>query len=102
MAAHVVLREGLLDEQEPEGVETRELAGVPEGVGRVRVHLEQDLVPEPLAHRAHRFDVPPGLDLQLDPQVAGLEVPGHLVEQLGDGRGDADRHPRGDTRALRS
>ena len=42
VAAHVVLGERLLDEQQVERVEPREVARVAEGVGGVGVDLQQD------------------------------------------------------------
>ena len=40
----------------------RQVPRVPQGVGGVRVHLDEQVVAEPLAHRPHRLDVPAGLD----------------------------------------
>ena len=51
------------------------------------------LVAEALADRAHRLDVPAGLDLQLDPQVALGEVAVDGVEQLPAPSPDADARP---------
>ena len=96
MTADVVLGQRLLDEQQVEGVQGGQLARLRQGVGRVRVHLQQD-VAEPLANRAYRLDVPALLDLQLDPLVALGQVAVHGVEQLRhrlhDAHGDAAGDP---------
>jgi len=91
--AQVLGAQGLLDQQQVELVELRQLAGVAEPVRGVRVHLERHAVAEPLAHRPHRLDVPTGLDLELDPLVPLLEVPRDRVEQLVDRPEDPHRHP---------
>lgn len=44
MLHHVVVGEGLFDQQEPEVVELRELLGVHQGVGGVDVVLEEKAV----------------------------------------------------------
>ena len=90
VAAQVVLRQRLLDQQQAEVVEPGEVAGVGEAVGGVGVDLEQHVVAEALADGAHRLDVPAGLDLELDPQVAVGEVAGDGVEQRRRPSGDAD------------
>ncbi len=92
---HVLLLERLLDEEQVEGVELGEVPGVAEGVRRVRVDLQKHVVPEPLPHGAHRLDVPARLDLQLDPDVARVQVAVDDVEQLRDAVEDADRDTRG-------
>ena len=96
VAEHVLLVERLLDQEQVERVQPGQVASVGQGVRRVRVHLEQHLVAEPLAHRAHRLDVPAGLDLQLDPDVALVEVAADGVEQRGDAVHDPDRDPARD------
>ena len=55
--AHVLLGQRLLDQQQVERVELREVVRVGERVRGVGVDLQQD-VAEPLAHRADGFDVP--------------------------------------------
>ena len=79
MLTHVVLAQGLLDQQEVEVVEPRQVRGINERVGGVGVHLQRD-VGVSLAHRAHRLDVPAGLNLELDALVALVEVPRDRVE----------------------
>ena len=91
----VVGGQRLLDEQEPERVELSEVFGVLEHVRRVRVDLQHQVVTKTLAHSGHPFDVDAGLDLELDPDVAVVEVPGDLVEQLLGRVEDPDRHPGG-------
>ena len=71
------------------------MVGVVERVGRVGVDLEHEVVAEPLADRGDAIDVEARLDLQLDPQVAVVEIPGDLFEQLRDIVGDPDGHPGG-------
>ncbi len=84
--AQVAGGERLLDQQQPEGVELGEVLGVVERVGGVGVDLQQHVVAEALAHGGDALDVEARLDLQLDAQVAVVEVAGHLIEQLGGGR----------------
>ncbi len=81
MPADVFFRQRLLDQQQVELVELREPVGIAAGVGSVRVDLEED-VAEPLADRADRLDVLPGLDLELDPAVALFEVALDGAEQI--------------------
>jgi hypothetical protein len=78
------------------------VAGVGQGVGGVGVDLEQEVVAEALADRGHRLGVPAGLDLELDAEIALVEVAGHGVQQLGDRVVDADRHPGRDPVAGRA
>ena len=92
VVAQVVGGERLFDEQKVERVELGEVIGVVERVGGVRVDLQHQLVTEALAHGSHTLHVETGLDLQLDAQVALVEVAGDLIEQLFDGVGDTDRH----------
>src|SRR5436190_271144 len=47
---HVVLVEGLLDQEQVKGVEARQVSGVVERVGGVGVNLKQQLVAVALAH----------------------------------------------------
>jgi hypothetical protein len=77
-------------------VEPGQMPRVGEGVGRVRVHLEQQLVAETLTDRAHRLDVPAGLDLQLDAHVAFGEIAVDGVEEPGDTVHDPDGDPARD------
>jgi hypothetical protein len=88
----VVLGERLLDQQQAERVELGEVVAIGLRVGAVGVDLEQQVVAEALADGGDGFDVPPGLDLQLDAEVAVVEVAADDVEQLGDGGRDADGH----------
>ncbi len=53
------------------------------------------IVSEALADGGDAVDVEPRLDLQLDADVAVVEVAGHLVEQLGRPVGDPDGHAGG-------
>ena len=71
-------------------------------VGGVRVDLQQHVVAEAFADRAHRLDVPAGLDLQLDAQIAGVQIGLHRRQQLGDAVHDADRDPGRHRRAHRA
>jgi hypothetical protein len=57
---------------------------------------------EVLAHGPHRLDVVTGLDLELDPYVAGVEGGGHGVEQRRGGGGDAEGDARRDEGARRA
>ena len=93
VAGQIVLRQGLLDQQQVQVVEAGQPGRVGQGVGAVGVHLEQD-VAETLAHRSDRRHVPARFDLQLDPAVAGVDVSGHRIQQRRYGVGDADRHAR--------
>ena len=81
VAQHVLLVERLLDQQQVERVEPGQVPRVGQGVRRVGVDLQQHVVAEPLADRPHRLDVPARLDLQLDPDVALVEVAADRVEQ---------------------
>ena len=91
MRGDVLLGEGLLDEQQVERVEAGEQRDVVGRVRRVRVDLEQPARAELLAHGPDRHEVPAGLDLELDAPVALLDVARDLVEELLEGRRDADR-----------
>lgn len=82
MLAQVLAAQRLLDKQQPEFVQLRQLAGIAEPARGVRVHLERDVVVEPLAHRPHRLDVPTGLDLELDPLVPLRELVTDHLEKL--------------------
>ena len=89
--SEVFLVERLLDEQQAVFVEPGEVIEVVTPVGRVRVHLQHQVVAETVPNRLHRLQVPAGLDLQLDAPVAGLEVSRSTdVQQLVDGARDAD------------
>ena len=93
---HVVLVEGLLDQQQVEGVELRQVSGVVERVGGVGVDLKQQLAAVALAHGPYGLDVPAGLDLELDAAVALVEVALDGVEQDRDRVHDADADARVD------
>lgn len=88
----ILVLQGLLDEQQAELVQRLQPRQVGLGVGRVGVDLQRD-VAELASDRAHRLDVPPGLDLQLDPLVALIEVATDRRHQLVHLRHDADAHP---------
>lgn len=64
MLDHVVVGEGLFDQQQAEVVQLGELLGVDQGVGGVGVDLEEQVVTEAFADGADGFDVPAGFDLQ--------------------------------------
>src|SRR3954471_3466062 len=85
VAVYVFFRRGLLDQQQVERVEPRQLTGVRQRVRRVRIDLQQHVVAVPLPDGTNRIDVPARLDLQLDADVAGVEVATDGVEQLPDG-----------------
>ena len=91
MTGDVVLRQRLLDEQQPERIEPGQMGRITERVGAVGVDLEEHLVTEALPHGGDRVDVPTGLDLELDPPIAGADVAIDRVEQLGDAGHDPDR-----------
>ena len=80
MRTHRRLGEGLFDEEQAELVEAQQVREVTRPVDAVGIDLKGKLVAEPLPHRAQRGDVPPGLNLELDPQVAVGEVAAHHVE----------------------
>ncbi len=83
--------ERLLDQQQVEGVEAGQVARVGERVRRVGVDLQQHVVAVPLPDGTHRLHVPARLDLELDPEVALVEVAADGVEELGDAVHDPDR-----------
>ena len=95
VVTHVLLAERLLDQQQVEGVELRQVFGIGERVGGVRVDLKGN-VGVGLSHGTHGLDVPTGLDLELDALVALVEVAVHGVEQL---RGSSPECPRTPRRA---
>ena len=90
MAADVLLRQRLLDQQQAEPSSCASRSASRAGVRGVRIDLEED-VSEPLADRAHRLDVLPGLDLELDPAVALFEVALDGAQELVHVLVDADR-----------
>ena len=90
MSADVVLGQRLLDQEQVELVELRQLRSVGQGVGGVGVDLQEDLR-EALANRADRLDVVPGLDLELDAAVALREIAADDLDELGRILVDADR-----------
>ena len=90
VSEQVVLGQRLLDQQQVEAVELREVLDVPARVRRVRVDLERHVGTDQLTHRGDRFDVEAGLDLQLDADVAVVEVTLDRCEQGVDRRMDAD------------
>src|SRR5262245_32854787 len=77
----VLFGKRLLDQQEIELVERREGLDVIDGICSIGVDLKRD-VAEVLAHRSHRIEVVSGLDLELDPPVALLEVALDRSQQL--------------------
>src|SRR5207342_480596 len=92
--AEVLLTEWLLDQQQVEPVKCGEGPRVRKGVSGVRIDLQKKIVAEPLPDRAHRLHVPSWLDLELDSEVALIEVCRYRVEQRRHGIHD----PYGDTR----
>ena len=94
----VVVVERLLDHHEIECVEPREVRRVRDGVRGVGVHHQRHRS-EPRPDHRDGVDVPAGFDLDLDPPVAGGELPlderGEIVERIL----YADRHARRDARA---
>jgi hypothetical protein len=95
VGAQPARREGLLDQLHAELVERvqrPQVPGIVGVVGGVGVDLQRE-VAELLAHGGQRLDVAARRDLDLDPQVALVEVGGHLLEQRrGAAVGDPDRH----------
>jgi hypothetical protein len=89
-AEHLLLGERLLEEDEVERVELGEVGRIGQAVRAVRVHLQGEVVAEALAHGGDRLDVPTGGDLQLDAQVALVEMTFDDLEELVDGPGDPD------------
>ena len=94
--AEVVLRERLLDHQQPVGVEVRQVLGVAGRVGAVGVGHQRRVRAELLAHRADVFDVGPGPDLDLDLPVAPGQGRARLVHQRRRAVLDADGDAGGD------
>jgi hypothetical protein len=86
---------------QPQLVERSEDADVLERVRGVRVDGEQD-VGVRLPDGADALHVGAGLDLELDALVSLGEVPLHLLEELLDGRRDADGDATGDAIAFRA
>ncbi len=91
MTQKLLLRQGLLDQHQVEFIEPGEVLRILQGVRRVGVDLEQHRGPEPLPHRPHPVDIEAGLDLELDAAVPLVHVPGHRLQQLLGGVGDAHR-----------
>src|SRR5256886_10322485 len=91
MGQDLLLGQRLLDEKQLERIERRKVLRIGKRVGGVRVDLQRH-VAEAFAHSAHRLDVPPGLDLQLDPPVSLLQVRADGLQQLRDRAVDTDRH----------
>jgi hypothetical protein len=92
VAEQVLLVQRLFDQQQVERVQPGQVPRIRDCVRRIRVDLQQHLVAEPLAHCGNRLHIPPGLDLQLDPHVALVEIPVHGVDQTIDRVHDPDRH----------
>ena len=68
----VLFVEWLLDQEKIERIELRQVIGVAERVGGVRVDLKQQIVAEPFTNCGHRLDIPTGLNLELDPQYPAV------------------------------
>ena len=94
---HLFFRQGLLDEQEIERVEFRKMIGILEPVGGVRVDLQQETIAECAAHCTNGLDVEAGLDLQLDAQIAIVEILLYHPQQVVDRRLNANRDSRSNT-----
>ena len=94
----VVLGERLLDQQQVELVEVSEVGEVVARVGGVGVDLQRRVRPDQPAHSGDRFEVAARLDLQLDADVAVLDVAADRVEQLADRGVDADADATRDPR----
>src|SRR5438094_7283042 len=62
----VVAAERLLDHDEVEGVELRQVIGIPQAVGGVRVRHEMDVAAERGPHGAHVLHILARLNLELD------------------------------------
>ncbi len=95
MVQDVVMLQRLLDQQQVELVQFGQVVGVGQVIDAVGIHLELELGPG-VAHGARRFDVPTGLDLELDTLVAVPQVGVDHLEQgvdvLLDADADADGH----------
>ena len=61
-------------------------------VGRVGINLQEQLVAEGAPHGSHRFDIETGFNLQLDAQIAVIEVPLHHAQQVVNGGLNAHRY----------
>ena len=92
MVDEVVFLQRLLDEEEIEAVELGEDVGIGEGVRGVRIDLQRDGT-EGVPHRGGVGDVAARLDLDLDPHVALVEVPGDGIDEGIRTLLDADGHP---------
>ena len=83
-------------EQQVVVVESAEVGAVGAAVGGVGVDLERGVGADQVADRGDLLDVVARLDLQLDPDVAVVDVALHGGEQLVDRVVDADAHPARD------
>ena len=90
MADDVLFVEGLFDEQQVELVEPAQVLDVDPRVRRVGIDLERHVGSDQLADETHRFEVPAGLDLELDAYVPVVDVALDLAQQSVDGVEDAD------------
>src|ERR1700674_5051686 len=90
MRQHLFLWQSLLDQQQVEGVELREMLRVRERVSGVGVDLKGHIA-EAFADRTHRLHVPARLYLQLDAAIALVKIVADRLQQLRYGFVDADR-----------
>lgn len=94
MPGDVVLGQGLFDEEQSEAVELGQMRTVVAGVRGVGVDLERNRVAERLAKNAHGLDVGARLDLQLDANVALVQVATDGANECVDVVVDSDRDAR--------
>ena len=97
MIHDVVVIERLLDHEERELVELGEMAGVGQRIRGVRIDHQRH-VAEALADVLHCGEIPAGLDLDLDPLIAGGELPVNLLAELIEAVLNPDRDAGGNPR----
>ena len=76
----VVVGQGLLDQQEVESVEVRQMFSVIQRVDAVGVNLKPQVGPS-FAYRPRRGEIPPRFNLELDPLVARCNITRHDTQQ---------------------
>ena len=86
-------RQGLFNHLKIEFVQRLEVIDVLPSVGAVGINHQRN-ISEAMANRLQRFEIPSGLDLDLEAFVPFVEVCLDRCNQLPDGRIDPDREPR--------